>query len=99
MCTFEVEQDEPMSMHQDVLGAEIAEHKSPFVIWPVHFGDERIDLRGEVRMGPGGRSIVGVDAKLVSSLSITTGSPGTFRGSQCNDVPLGPFIVDNNVTL
>ncbi len=47
---FEVEQDEAAGVHQDVLGAEVAEDQRALVVRPIHRGDQRIDARGQVRM-------------------------------------------------
>ena len=62
---LEVEQDQPAGVDQDVLGAEVAQDERPLAPGHVHRGDQRVDPRGEVGMGPRDRAVVGVDPQLV----------------------------------
>ena len=68
--TFEVKQNEPLLMHQDVLGAEIAQHQRALAFRPDHRGDQCVDLRFQIGMGARDRSIVRVDAKLVEEAGV-----------------------------
>ena len=67
---FEVEQDEPAGMHQDVLGAEVAEDQRALVVRPIHRGDERLDPRRQVRMAAGGGPVIGVDPQLLEEARV-----------------------------
>ena len=50
---FEVEQNQPVLVHQDVLGAEVAEDERSLVFRDLHRGDERIRPAVSGRGGPG----------------------------------------------
>ena len=79
----------PPAMDQDVLGAEVAQDERALVSADVHRGDQVLDPRSEVGMGPGGRAVVGIDPQLVEERCVGQGlgaEPGV-RGASAWMVP------------
>ena len=73
---FEIEEDQAVGVHQDILRAEVAQDERPLIDGePSHGRDEVLDARSQVRMATGDRPIIRIDAQFVEQARVRQGPP------------------------